>query len=183
MKSENNYIPQEEMLQIARDAGCEVEEQKSYFKIQKPGVKDQLIYIAKTDKVARVDLSGFELKEPGVARYLGGEKFGRVHYQLRFDLPIDIVKIHFKKLCEGLGRWVPLAKSKRGRPVGLKGSKKDPSQGVVVIQAELTTEQMIDKLVSERETKRALAQKMGSSLSKKTELEYEKKLEELRKQI
>lgn len=182
VKAGNNGVPREQLLAIAREAGCVVEEQASYIKISRAGVKDQLLYVALTNDVGRVDLSGFELNEPEVTRYLGGEKFGRVHYQLRFDKPVAHIKAHFKQLCEGLGRFKSLPKSKRGRPVGLKGSKK-LGAAVVTVKSELTPQQTIDFLVSELEKKRELAKKMGSNLSKKTELEYTKKIEELRKQI
>lgn len=182
MKPTETYIPREELLSIAREAGCEILEQKSYFKISRPGVKKQLLYVAKTNGVARVDLSGFELKEPEVARYLGGEKQGRVHYQLRFDHPAEHIKHHFRQLCEGLGSFVSLPESKRGRPVALKGSRQQGAP-VVVIQAELSPQQMIDKLVSDLEKKRKLAKEYGSPLSKKTEKEFADKLEELRRQI
>ena len=182
MKATETYINQDDLVTIAKEAGCEVDEQKSYLKVSKPGVKDQLLYIAKTAKVARVDLSGFELKEPEVARYLGGEKFGRVHYQLRFDKPAAHIKAHFKQLCEGLGKFVSLPKSKRGRPVGLKGSKKQGA-AVIEVKSELTPQQTIDFLVAELNKNRELAKKMGSNLSKKTELEYSQRIEELRKQI
>jgi hypothetical protein len=184
MKAENTYIPIEEMLVIARGSGCEIEEQKSYYKISKPGNKEQLLYVAKAKKLCgRVDLSGFELKEPEVARYLGGEKFGRVHYQLRFDKPEGHIKIHFKQLCDNLGKFTSLPKSQRGRPVGLKGSKKLSVQSVVVVKSEKTPKETIDILVAELEKKRGLAKQYGGTLSKKTEKEYLEKIEELRKQI
>ena len=181
MKADVTYIPQEEMLAIARSAGCVIEEQ-SYFKITRPGIEDQILYIPKTKLTGRVDLSGFELKEPEVARYLGGEKNGRVHYQLRFDKPADHIKFHFRQLCEGLGRFTSLPKSKKGRPVGLKGSRKR-EMPVVVIQPQMSTQETIDRLVSELDTKRSLARKIGTPLSRRTEREYTEKIEELRKQI
>jgi DNA-binding transcriptional MerR regulator len=182
MKTENNYISRAEMIAIAREAGCQIEEQASYLKVSRDGSEEQLLYVAKTERVARVDLSGFELKEPGVARYLGGEKFGRVHYQLRFDLPVENIKIHFRKLCEGLGKWVSLPRSKRGRPVGLKGSKKLATP-MVVVRTEETPQQTIDRLVAELAKKRALANEIGAPLSKKTEKEYNDKIEEQRKRL
>ena len=182
MKAEHTYIPQEEMLAIAREAGCDIEEQKSYYKITRGGGTEQILYVAKTRGVARVDLSGFELKEPEVARYLGGEKFGRVHYMLRFDKPAAHIKSHFRQLCLGLGGFVSLPKSKRGRPVGLKGSHK-LEQPVVVIQSELSPQQMMERLVEERDQKRAVARKMGFPLSRKTEEEYSEKIEEMRKRL
>lgn len=184
MKADVTYVPVEEMLSIAKGSGCVVEQQKSYYKISRPGVKEQLLYIPTARKeVGRVDLSGFELKEPEVARYLGGEKFGRVHYQLRFDKPADHIKIHFKQLCDNLGKFVSLPSSKRGRPVGLKGSKRQGEMQVVVIKSEMTIPQQIDYLVAELNKKRELASKMGSTISKKTEIEYANKIEELRKQV
>lgn len=184
MKAENTYVPIEKLMQIAKDSGCDIEEQKSYFKVSRDGNKKQLLYIAKTVKVgvARVDLSGFELKQPEVARYLGGEKFGRVHYQLRFDKPMGHILIHFKQLCDNLGSFVSLPESKRGRPVGLKGSKKQ-DVGVVVVKSDKTIPEQIDALVAELDAKRKKAKEMGFPLSKKTELEYNNKIEELRKQV
>jgi hypothetical protein len=182
MKAESTYIPVDEMVQIAKDSGCVIEEQKSYFKITRNGNKEQIIYVARTKGVGRVDLSGFELKEPEVARYLGGEKFGRVHYQLRFDRPEGHIRSHFKQLCSNLGNFTSLPKSKRGRPVGLRGSKKQ-EVAVVMVKTDMTIPEQIDALVAELNKKRELAKKMGSNLSKKTELEYNNKLEELRKQV
>jgi hypothetical protein len=182
MKADSTYIPLEEMVAIAEGSGCEIEEQKSYYKVTRPGVKEQFLYVAKTKNVGRVDLSGFELKEPEVVRYLGGEKFGRVHYQLRFDKPAEHIKIHFKQLCDNLGKFVSLPKSKRGRPVGLKGSKRQ-EVGVVTVKAEMTIKEQIDFLVAELEGKKAIAAKMGFNFSKKTQSEYDAKLTELRQKL
>jgi hypothetical protein len=187
MKVGFTYIPREKFVEAVKECGCELEEQASFIKIRKPGNDNQLVYVANGQSVARVDFSGFTVEDMDIAFNLGGEKYGRVHQRLRFDRPAKDIIQSFKDVLLKLGQHTEIARKKRERPVGLKGSARrkpgeapPPVPTVVVAETPTST---IDRLVAELARKQEMAKKLGSTLSKKTVLEYETKIAEARKLV
>lgn len=76
----------ERMVDIAKGAGVSVEEQTSFYKLK---VGARAIYISKSSKTPRVDLSGFDFEHPGVRSLGRGKakklKLGKVQAQLDFS--------------------------------------------------------------------------------------------------
>ncbi len=82
-----NTIDIAKLLGLVGEEGLKVEEQAAFHKIA-GGDSGRVIYIAKTQKVTRVDLSGFEIKHPGIKQISSTEakelKLGRVRGQVDF---------------------------------------------------------------------------------------------------
>lgn len=94
MKKEITYIDGARFEAILTAKGLVPVPQAGFMKVS--GAKGRNLYIAKTKKVGRVDLSGFEAPAEMGIRNLGGEKFGAVTQQLRFDLPENEVLANFE---------------------------------------------------------------------------------------
>ncbi|HEU5118151.1 MAG TPA: hypothetical protein VFT74_16135 [Isosphaeraceae bacterium] len=103
MKKSINYVDaaQFEAL-ILETPGLEFSPQAGFVKVTKVGLKGFAVYVAKTKKVGRVDLSGFGLDIPGVTA-LGEYSFGQVTHQLDFTLPEDEILKTFKAVLKHLG--------------------------------------------------------------------------------
>lgn len=76
----------EKLMEIVEELGLSAEPMSAYYKV---ACGDKAVYITRTQKVSRVDLSGFTIKHPAVkelseedARAL---KLGRVRAQLDFS--------------------------------------------------------------------------------------------------
>src|SRR4051812_34617015 len=76
----------EKLLQIVKEAGLRAVAQASFYKVQ---AGDLVVYIGKTQRASRVDLSGFTVTHPAVRRISDGSakegKMGRVRGQVKFD--------------------------------------------------------------------------------------------------
>lgn len=83
MKKDIFYIEAAQFDTIIAELGLKATEQKGFVKVEGPA-KGRQVYVAKTKRVGRVDLSGFEMEHAGWLRDLGGEKFGAVKQQLSF---------------------------------------------------------------------------------------------------
>lgn len=185
MKAGVTYVPRSELEAIARAEGCKIEEQRSFFKITKPGSKsDNKLYLAKTVNVARVDLSGFKLKDSAeLVRNLGGESFGMVHQMLRFDRTAEEISAAFRFLCRELVTFESLPKKPKGRPVGLKGSKKltTPVQIQLAPEADPATE--IATLKAKLTKLQEFAKSRNMPVSPKTIAQIENRINELQPRI
>ncbi len=93
MKKNVTYIAQELFEGVAKELGLGWKEQAGFVKIA--GETGRAVYVARTKKVGRVDISGFTSSSPGV-RDLGGEKFGAVEQQLDFSRPEPEVLATFR---------------------------------------------------------------------------------------
>lgn len=84
---ELNSVARDELLQVARDAGLEVAEQSAYYRCSFPGSPAR-IYVAKTQKVSRVDLAEFCVEHEGVREVTVEEakslRLGKIRGQLDF---------------------------------------------------------------------------------------------------
>jgi hypothetical protein len=89
----------EKLLGIVTESGLKAEEQAAFHKVARPdGAK--AIYIAKTQKVTRVDLSGFTLEHAAIKQITADEakelKIGRVRGQLDFTKDETVVLSAFR---------------------------------------------------------------------------------------
>lgn len=122
MKSGVTYVEQGKFLAIAQELGLSTKEQKGFVKVWDAGKGEnaQRLYVAKTKKVGRVDLSGFEV-EFG-AQHLGGEKFGGVSQQLDMSLPEEDILTNFRALCEHMKSLpAPAPKERKAREPKAEG--------------------------------------------------------------
>lgn len=95
-------------------------------------VKGRTLYIAKTKKVGRVDLSGFEVdSKEYMVNDLGGEAFGAVKQQLNFsklegedDATASArVLVNFEKLLDHMAALTERVREKKGPAGETKGAK------------------------------------------------------------
>lgn len=79
-------VQSEKLLAIVEEQGLQAEPMAAFFKV---AVGGRAVYIAKTKKVSRVDLSGFDIKHPAVSRLTEDEakelKLGKVRGQINFE--------------------------------------------------------------------------------------------------
>lgn len=128
------YIDAAKIEAILIAASMSYEPQAGFVKVSGP--KGRNLYVAKTKRVARVDVSGFEVdsKEFGVTN-LGGESFGAVKQQLNFDqLEGESVEDgekrilgNFQKLCEHMKTLSERIPEKKG--TAKAGEKKEKAAG------------------------------------------------------
>lgn len=104
MKKNVTYIDYAKFAAVVAEQGLTELPQAGFVKVQGP--KGRQVYIAKTKRVGRVDVSGFEMPEgtPSIVN-LGGESFGNVRQQLDFSAPeadvlaaFSLVLGHMKEL-------------------------------------------------------------------------------------
>lgn len=85
-------VRSERFVEIAERMGLKVEKQAAYTKIS---VGDKAVYFANTQKVTRVDVSGFSFQHPALkvltAEEAKANKLGRVRGQLDFTKGEDAV--------------------------------------------------------------------------------------------
>jgi DNA-directed RNA polymerase subunit L len=94
-------IKSEVLLGIVEELGLKAEPQAAFYKVSVGG---RSVYIAKTKTVSRVDLSGFDIKHPAVARISEQEakelKLGKVRGQINFEKPEERVLEGFRTALE-----------------------------------------------------------------------------------
>lgn len=182
MKPNLNYVPREQLEEIARSAGCTLTPMAACIKVSKDKSKN-LMYIASTKECARVDLSGFDHPNKEWVRDLGGESFGRVHQMLRFDRPVEDIKVAFRNLCEALESFQPHAKKERIRPISFRGSKKKETVSDIVVKSEETPQEHMERLIKKMNKINEYSKQTGIPVSPKTIREYEEAMAEIKKKL
>lgn len=93
-------VKQDRFREVAKNLGLVVEEQAAFLKIQ---MGDKAIYIAHTQKVTRVDVSGYTFQHPALTVITPERakemKLGRVRGQLDFTKGEDAVLEAFTTAC------------------------------------------------------------------------------------
>lgn len=189
MKAGQTYMVAKQFIDAAVAEGATVYEQRGFYKVGKSPTAgaclilqnkdeptwtgEQFMYVSRPSKalegnVARVDLSGFTVADLEQVVNLGGESFGRVHQQLRFDKPAADILVAFRALVTGLGTHVALPKKERVRPVALKGTKLNAPTADVTVVAASTPADEINKLVAKRKMLIEMGEKTGKPVSPKT---------------
>jgi hypothetical protein len=84
-KTETTYVAQDKFLAIVEELGLETQEQAGFIKVKGP--EGHRLYVARTKKVGRVDISGFTCADsvPGVRVLDDDLKFGGVKEQIEFS--------------------------------------------------------------------------------------------------
>ena len=179
-----SYIPREQLLKIAEEAGCILTDKTTCIMVTRGKNKDNRLYIAKTRDVARVNVNGFKCPDTELTAPPKDGPVGTFLQVVRFDHPVHKVLANFRTICENLDSYKSEPKKPRGRPAGFKRSKNKPMVGPVVeVKSEETPKQHMERLVEELAKKKSIAAQLGFPLSPKTIVEFERKIEELRKQV
>ncbi|MBV8068275.1 MAG: hypothetical protein JO270_00120 [Acidobacteriaceae bacterium] len=94
-------VQSEKLMEIVEELGLQAEPMAAFYKV---AVGGRAVYIAKSKKVARVDLSGFDIKHPAVTRISENEarelKLGKVRGQINFEKTEDRVLEAFRTSLE-----------------------------------------------------------------------------------
>lgn len=126
----------DKLMEIVRDAGLEVEEQAAFYKI---AVGSRAVYIAKTKKVSRVNLAGFDFSHPAVQKITEKEarelKLGTVRAMIDFSKSEERVLEAFRTAL-GLIQHLAGAPANDSTPVAAKGAQKSRRRGVIQKTAE-----------------------------------------------
>lgn len=99
MKTGIVYVAREKFEELLTKHGFTVTPQSGFLRVDGP--KGNRIYVAKTNRVGRVDISGFEV-DPTIGKtpHMGVQ--GQVKQQLRMDGTEDEVLARFERLLEEL---------------------------------------------------------------------------------
>lgn len=109
MKKDITYVSQDALVAVAQAKGLPVQEQKGWLKVTcAPG---RLAYVARTKRVGRVNLSGFEFERGTVD--LGGESFGTVKQILDMARPEAEILTAFAEILDHASRLPAREKEKR----------------------------------------------------------------------
>jgi hypothetical protein len=173
-------IPQDSLLKVAKEEGCDVDVKASYILIKRNKSKNCL-FVAKTKEVSRVDIGGFDVNGSEFIRNLGGESHGCVHQQIRSDITREQFILTFRTICAGLDGFESHPKKERPRPHAFRGGKKKPLETVIEIKAEETPAQTVERLVKKLALIRSQSASMGIPVSPKTEKELNEQIHEAAK--
>ncbi len=118
-----NTVTRDELVDVVTTAGLTIVEQSAYFKCTNGDRKDVRIYIAKSEKAVRVDLSGFTLKRDGITQISAEEakdqRLGAVRGQLDFSCDNETVLEALAKACDAL-KAAPAKEKKAAAPKKVK---------------------------------------------------------------
>ncbi len=90
-------IPRSELLDIVRELGLRAKAMAGFVKVA--GTKGHAVYLAKTNKVTRVELYGFTLDGVGVVD-LGEKAHGKVEQAIDFTRSPAQVKLTLKRALQ-----------------------------------------------------------------------------------
>jgi hypothetical protein len=159
MKEKITYVDAAHFEALIRKHVLGMEAQAGFIKVQGP--TGYCIYVARTKRVGRVDLSwGKErtMEGPGFRR-LGGEAFGNVHQQLDFSLPEAEILANFEKALVAMKGFPPVERKARAAKAG--GPKAPAATGWskdIPVQTKADRKRLIEEE----------AKKRGLSVSPKT---------------
>lgn len=124
----------EKLMTVIRENGFSILEQAGYYKVT--AAKGRQLYVAKTQEVGRVDISGFEMPATVGVKDLRGERFGGVKQQLDFDGTYDeaAILVTFRAVCEHMKSLPPAEKVKK------KFEVKQPTPAVATPSSQLPPE-------------------------------------------
>ena len=111
MKKGINYVPAADVLSVVQESGLSCLAQKGFVKVS--GAKGRNVYIAKTRRVGRVDISGFEYEGDGVRTLDADEAFGSVTQQLDFSRDPEETLATLREVLEHM-KTLPEREVKRG---------------------------------------------------------------------
>lgn len=125
-------VTQEALMDIVNEMELPIETQSAYHKIS---VGNRAVYVAKTKRVSRVDLSGFDIKHPAVKRISENEakelKLGKVRAQLDFSKPDDRVLEAFRSALEMMVHLAEVPETTEETPTVAKRGNKAKRRGAI----------------------------------------------------
>lgn len=105
MKKGQTYIAAEKFTAlVAARNGFEVKQNTGFVKVEKGGRR---LYIGKTKRVGRIDVSGWVSSEPGLIN-LGEQSFGQVQQQFDFTRTEDQILATFEALLDEMETSAPV---------------------------------------------------------------------------
>lgn len=112
-------VAQSKFIDLLKEEGVQYTVQTGFIRVEGP--KGRRLYIANTQKVKRVDISGFKVKH-GAHEPIGGE-FGRVMQQLDFKNDEEVILKNFLDTVRYMMQLPPSETSRelpqRGAPIEL----------------------------------------------------------------
>lgn len=129
MRAEIKYIPFETFQDIIVKSGLQFEELAGFVKVS--GQKGRKVYIPRTQRVGRVDISGFEYPGAGVVN-LGDDSFGGVKQQLDFTGDEEATLENFINVLHHMAQLPavePATRQARGSQAGNEGQQAQPANG------------------------------------------------------
>lgn len=118
VKKDVTYVDVEKMLGVVRELGLSWKEQAGYAKVEcAPG---RFVYVARSKRCGRVDLSGFEVPAALGVKNLGGEAFGGVKQRLDMSAgrTEEQIVASFRAVVEH-ARGLPAREAPRRQPMGV----------------------------------------------------------------
>jgi hypothetical protein len=110
-------LPIEKLQAAVKRSGLKMQEQAAFWKV---AIGECAIYIAKTQKVSRVDLSGFSVRHSAITRLTETEaqkaKLGHVRGQLNFSKEDDRVLEAFSTALSEMKRLARSSKNEDAKP-------------------------------------------------------------------
>lgn len=170
------YISFDTLVKIAEEEGCEVILKTTCALVRKGKVNNRL-YIARTKDVRRININGFHIPDPTIARTPRGGPVGTFVQEFNFSLPEPQVLANWRKVCRELDQFTPDPKKERQRPANFRRKKDEVVPGPSVeVKAEESVAEHAERLIAEFKKKRDLSAKMGFPLSPKTVSEFQAKV-------
>lgn len=105
MKKNVTYVDACHFERLIIESGLAVKAQAGFVKVS--GAKGRNVYVARTKKVGRVDISGFLSNDPCVITLDDDEAFGNVRQQLDFSLTEDSILGAFENILKELAELGP----------------------------------------------------------------------------
>lgn len=175
-------VKMERLRSIAIEEGCTLVDKATCVRVTK-GEQGNRLYIARTQDVSRININGFRIQDKDIARSPKNGVMGTFLQELRFDLPECQVLENFRNVCRNLDKFVPEPKKPKGRPAGLRGSKKREIKTIIpplaTDEEKLSPKELAKALLTKYKEKMELAAQVGFALSKKTVEEFRSRLRQL----
>lgn len=128
MKAKIQYVPAERIEELLANSGAKYEALAGFVKVHGP--LGHNLYIAKTKRVGRCDVSGFIPQTTGINVLDEDLAFGNVGAQVDFTRPEDEVLNTLAELIDEMLALEPKAKVSRKSPKAKEGAAKGWSENV-----------------------------------------------------
>ena len=121
MRKNINHVPAESFLSTVEAAGLKVTPQSGFYRVE--GTENRRLYIGKTKRVGRVDLSGYSVLGAGFTQLSEEDQFCRVACQLDFSTEPKVILAAFARAVKAL--TAPAKKSAKtpAKKLGEKAAK------------------------------------------------------------
>ena len=100
MRKNINHVSAESLLSTVEAAGLKVTPQSGFYRVE--GTENRRLYIGKTKRVGRVDLSGYSVLGVGFTQLSEEDQFCRVACQLDFSAEPKVILAAFARAVKAL---------------------------------------------------------------------------------